>query len=326
MLPAMWMIWMLACTGDEPEPEGPFLPTGRTASVGFVDEQAETLWIAGGRTTSGITDDTLGLDLTTGDWTPGPPSGEPLARAGCAAGGAGAIVFGGTSDFDQETDHTWIWVPGDNMPWAPASTGPPARAWHASAWSAGQLWVHGGRQDDDDVVLFEDLWSYDPTADVWTEHLVSPGGPGGRYRHAMTWLDGQIWIHGGLDVDGERSNKLWSYDVTAAQWQQRELGLPAPSARASHALQTLGDALWLWGGDRTDDSVWIRGASEESWTEITPEVSPPLREDAMTAPVPGGAGLWIFGGELADGSLASDVWQWDPTTTGWTELLPLDDG
>jgi hypothetical protein len=328
MLPAMWWICPLACTsliacdGDEPSDEPPFTPTGRTASVGHVDASGEILWVAGGLTASGVTDDTLALDLVTGEWTPGPPAGEPAYRAVGTAGGPGGVVFGGTNGLDQESDQVWLWTPGAEVPWVAGSSGPQGRAWHAAAWGDGRLWVHGGRQDDGDVLLFDDLWAYDPGPDVWTEHAVPTGGPGPIYRHGLAWLDGDLWVYGGLDQAGERSQVLWRLMLTEGQWVQQELGLPAPSARASHRLLTVDDALWLWGGD-DDESVWTRGADDDAWLALTLSEGPLPREDALLAPTPDGTSVLLFGGDVDGVGAVGDAWRWDVATATWTELSPL---
>ncbi len=318
----MIWIWLLACTDDEP-PDTPEIPGGRAASVGYAADDGTALWIAGGRTASGVTDDTLRLDLLTGELTLGPPAGEPLYRAAAAAGGPGGVVFGGTNGFDQETDHTWLWTPEAEVPWVAGATGAPARSWHASAWGEAQLWVHGGRRDDTDVLVHEDLWAYDPGADVWTETALPSGGPGDLYRHGMAWLDGDLWLFGGLDANGESTQALWRLDRGAGQWVQQELGLPAPGARASHRLLTVDDRLWLWGGDGDDDSVWTRGADDAAWTELPDSDGPLVREDPLIAPLPDGTGVVLFGGDLDGQGVVNDAWTWDAATQAWTELAPI---
>ncbi len=322
----MLLLLTLACTDDEP-PETPFVPTGRAGSAGYVDADG-VLQLAGGRTAAGATDDTLAFDPETGTWTAGPPSGEAFYRGVAHAGGPGGVVFGGTTGFNEETPHTWLWEPGADIPWVPASEEPQGRAWHASAWGDGQLWIHGGRQDDGDVVIFDDLWSYDPGADVWTGHALPTGGPGGLYRHGLAWLEDDLWVFGGLDEDDERNQALWRLDRAAGQWIQQELGLPAPSPRASHRLLSLDDRLWLWGGDDDDDSVWVRAASDQDWTEVEDldDLGPRVREDPVIAPLPDGSGALLFGGDLAGTGAVNDVWRWDVATEAWTELAPVDLG
>lgn len=317
----MWWIGLLACTGDTP-PDAPFVPAGRSGSVAFVDDDGLTLRIAGGRTDSGVSDDTLALDLDTLAWTAGPPAGEPLYRTGGAASGDGAVVFGGTSRFDQESELTWHWRPGDDVPWIAGGSGPPARAWHATTWGDGQLWVHGGRQDDGDVVVFDDLWAYDPTVQVWTEHAVPAGGPTARYRHGLAWLDGDLWVHGGLDAAGDRHNALWRLDQTAGRWVAQELGQSAPAARASHNLAALDGVLWLWGGDPTDTRVWTRGPQDPGWTPHDTEDAPAAREDAAVAALPDESGLLLFGGDREVDGPGNDIWAWDGTTSTWSSLVP----
>ncbi len=317
----MWFSLFLACPG-EPDPDdsatGPFAPEGRSGAVGYVSPDGALLHIAGGRIATGPTVDTLSLDLETATWAAGPPSEIPFHRGGLAPDGDGAVVFGGTTDFDQETDTTWTWRPGDEVPWQGQATGPAARSWHGVAAGSGRLWVHGGRQDDGDVVVHEDLWSYDLGVGTWTEHTVPLGGPGALYRHAMTWANGLLWIHGGLDEGGDRQSALWSLDVNGQQWTLQDISGPFPEARGSHVMEVLDGQLWVFGGHATDNAVWLRTLGADTWEEVPSDGGPAPREDAVSAPTPDGASVLLYGGGLADQELASDAWRWE--AGAWTEL------
>jgi hypothetical protein len=62
---------------------------------------------------------------------------------------------------------------------------------------------------------------------------------------------------------------------------------------------------WLWNG--------------ESWTEASPEVSPPPRSGASMAYSPPLDGIVLFGGSNgAPGGHLGDTWLWDGET--WTEM------
>ncbi len=317
----MSILLILACNGG-PEPDdsapGAFTPQGRSGSVGFVSDDAASLHVAGGRLATGPTEDTLVLDLATGAWAAGPPSELPLHRAGLVPDTAGAVVFGGTTDFDQETDTTWAWQPGNDTPWQERPTGPPARSWHGVAAGLGQLWLYGGRQDDGDVLVFEDLWAYDLGSGTWTEQTVPPGGPGARYRHALCWANGLLWLHGGLDADDDRRDDLWSLDVSGQQWTLQDHSGPFPEARASHSLEVVGEMLWLFGGDPGDTSVWRLTPGSTTWEEVAQDDGPAARDDHLAAATPDGTAVILFGGDLADQELAGDAWRWE--AGAWTRI------
>jgi hypothetical protein len=83
------------------------------------------------------------------------------------------------------------------------------------------LWVYGGRRDDYNSRL-NDLWSYNPNNDQWTQ---KSNGPGGRTEGAAAFdpVSRQIVIWGGLE-DGwsdPPSAEVWTYNTQTDLWIQR---------------------------------------------------------------------------------------------------------
>jgi N-acetylneuraminic acid mutarotase len=213
----------------------------------------------------------------------------------------------------------WTWVSGSNTPGASgiygtlgvASVGnaPGARLAPVS-WidSAGHLLLFGGNGLDaasgasNDL---NDLWSYDPSTNLWTwlsgsNASSSPGvygslgvaaagnAPPAR-NAAVSWKDaaGLLWLFGGSGL-----NDLWSFDPGAQQWTW-ESGSNTSGASGVYGTQ----------GVPAAPNVPGSRSGAVSWTDTTGR-------------------LWLFGGYGQDtngsGGFLSDLWSYVPSTGQWT--------
>jgi hypothetical protein len=147
----------------------------------------------------------------------------------------------------------WTWVSGTNgldtsgnyggVAGAPAKPG--ARSAAASDTTAdGKLWLCGGLIGSGPQILtfgpqMNDIWTYDPSNDLWSYRSGSQSGgaigtygtlgvrdarnhPSGRWTiGTMTSLNGAQWFFGGGGLDGfgsyGRNSDLWNYGITMPQ-------------------------------------------------------------------------------------------------------------
>ena len=175
----------------------------------------------------------------------------PLARSAHA----GALdrqvffVFAGKGD-ETFLDDLWVY---NNLldSWTLVGllTAPAARKAHVALTDpAGDLWIHGG---EDDQTFFQDLWQL--SANTWTLVSNSSTVPG-RSGHIAVWdsRNRAIWIHGGYD--GALRQDLWKFDTEASKWFSIDSSYQLSRAYHVAALDEVNQALWIHGG--YDGGTW----------------------------------------------------------------------
>jgi N-acetylneuraminic acid mutarotase len=153
-------------------------------------------------------------------------------------------VLGELNDLWQYSSgaNTWTWMSGARaanadgiygMQGTPSTGNTPGARYGAISWidAGGNLWLFGGAVSA--VVLFNDLWKYNPSAKTWTwvsgsnvanaqgfygnQGVPSTNNAPGARTGAVSWIDsgGHIWLLGGLGSDSTKTaglmNDLWEY-------------------------------------------------------------------------------------------------------------------
>jgi len=323
----MWLVLACLACSDGKNPQTS--PAGRYSHVGALSEDGAALHIAGGSSENGRVNDAWAFDLSGNTWSQGPELPESIFRATAVRDGDVLLVFAGTAEGGVESDRLYRWNLGDGS-WTlvdTGSSGPPGR-YKAAAVMAGEVMVlHGGRTNDDGLdVTRSDLWTFDPTADTWTQRNTN-GGPGPLTRQGLTW-DAQremVWVSGGLDGEDVRHDWLWSLDLDSGVWARHEVEGDTPGVRASHTFVAVGGKLLLWGGSGSDDSTWVYDPDTGAWTRTSHQTAPSPR-DAQVADLTGdGTSLYLMGGDPAqddEGDFVSDLWRLDLDSMAWTQLEP----
>lgn len=214
---------------------------------------------------------------------PGPRPGPRFAHALAWDAGRGRLVlFGGavpTSPGDDRRmlrDDLWGWERGAGR-WTSVSQprgGPPARAWHATAYDPVRrhVLVFGGKvARGQRLERTAELWSWD--GERWA--LQAEDGPAPRSGAGLCWAGGdRVLLFGGSGEDGRLAD-TWAWD--GAAWSAAAAGV-APSARSTPRTVWTGEGALLFGGrdargDRDDTWLWRGGR----WRELTPARPPPAR-------------------------------------------------
>ncbi|GEM_PF-558954 len=184
----------------------------------------------------------------------------------------------------------------------------------AQSWVGpnGNFWLFGGTgASESNGGLLNDLWMYDPAADLWTPmkgDITSAGNvgiygtigvadsannPGGR-ETAVTWVDsaGNFWMFGGdgygLGNAVGRLNDLWKYDVNTGDWT------------------------WMSGSSSINQSGSFGTLGVPSSSNV-----PRSREEAVGW-VDNSNDLWLFGGLTTSSQRHNDLWRYDISTGLWT--------
>jgi len=301
----------------------PGSPARRDAFGAAWDPGADALYVFGGRTDSGTSNDLWRWDAQSNTWANlNPTGGPPPARTGCTAvwdTSAGILlVFGGAKQTSGEEllDDLWRYSPATNS-WtqlSPSGGPPPSRYSHGAIWDAlnSQMLVFGGYG----AGVRNDLWSYRPGANTWSE--VSPAGstpPPARTTFGSAWDGSGMVIFGGNPVTGFLLNDLWRYSVTANSWAQLNPSGGLPSARNGPTLvwNPLSGSLLMFGGFNWQSGhlsdLWSYAVTTNAWAQMYPTGGPPLPRAFHEA-------VWddannrmlVFGGYSYSHGLFNDLW------------------
>ena len=165
---------------------------------------------------------------------------------------------------------------------------PSPRMGHTGWEYAGQLWVFGGLGHSQGGYLNDhgnfvgmssnvannQLLSYDPTAQKWTNPQSYGNVPSPRLGHASTIINNKVWVFGGCkSTQVMIDDTIFELAMHSLTWTQLQTGQLCPQVRASCTLTALaGEKLVLHGGfgdpDRFSDT-WIMDLSSHSWKLYT---------------------------------------------------------
>ena len=101
--------------------------------------------------------------------------------------------------------------------------------------------VVGGR-DSSETIVYNDLWSYDPQSDSWSQLDNGSGAFTARFRLRAAWdaTNNMLYIHGG-GASGSVASDLWSYQVTATT-----------TTTTAGSGSVVGDPVTYFGGKRVE--------------------------------------------------------------------------
>ncbi len=188
------------------------------------------------------------------------------------------------------------------------------------------IFFGGGCQDATGYELFNDMWLFDPTNNIWTE--INPTvKPSARSSHSMVYdsINHRTILFGGWDDTVGLMNDTWIYDSQTNQWTEV---FPAnkPSNRQSNAIYYDSNAqrVILFGGYREVgghlDDTWEYNYSDNSWTELNPTSNPSGRYGSRMVYDPINQRGILFGGRST--SILDDTWIYYYGNNTWIELSP----
>jgi N-acetylneuraminic acid mutarotase len=180
------------------------------------------------------------------------------------------------------------------------------------------------------TVIFGDTWVYDASDETWTQ-MFPATAPSPRYALAMAPVNGtdQIVLFGGEDASTVVQDDTWIYDLSDNTWTQLFPTEP-PSPREFHEMTSVSgtDQIVLFGGflvgNVDDGETWVYDASDNTWTQMSPAVSPSPRRSHAMAAVSGTDQIVLFGGVQNVGPpvIFGDTWVYDASENTWTQKSP----
>lgn len=266
-------------------------------------------------------------------WTQLHPSGpSPAAREDhtwtITPDGATAYLFAG-HDGGTVYDDLWAYdLAADS--WSQivdAGEGPAARFGHNAVWAPGiGLVIFAGQGPD---TFFNDLWTYDPSANTWRQLPATGAIPVSRYGScAAIGPDGRLWISHGFTSEGQRFADTRAFDFATSAWTDETPVGDVPTRRCLHACWWTGDGeLALFGGQTTGitalGDLWRLTVGERpgtnAWTKLS-LASGSIPDRNLYAAARWGAGTIVFGGQGLDGDYLADAWRFADSS----EAHPLD--
>jgi len=186
-----------------------------------------------------------------------------------------------------------------------------------------QVFLFGGQ----DTQPRNDLWAFSLASRQWTEIQVLGARPAARFGHTLIF-DPQrrrLVLFGGQA--GGFFSDVWAYDVASGGWQQLAADDAGPSRRYAHSAiyEPVRDRLVISHGftnaGRFDDT-WAFDFSNNSWRNLSPSGTRPLRRCLHHAAYDAANGqMYLYGG-CASGfgpCPLGDLWSFDLNTNQWTE-------
>ncbi|TXK45707.1 galactose oxidase [Pontibacter qinzhouensis] len=179
----------------------------------------------------------------------------------------------------------------------------------------------------DGVNYLRDFWEYDPATDTWTQIADFPGTA--RYGALALTIQDKGYI--GAGYDGNYLKDFWQYDPASGQWTEK-VGLGGAKRLNGFAFAQNGKG--YVGGGR-NNSLYETDLLEydpvaDSWKRLKSltsderdgETYPLSRASAITLEINNRAYL-VTG---TNGSLLSEVWEYDALSDLWTRKNDFDGG
>lgn len=168
-------------------------------------------------------------------------------------------------------------------------TGPSPRAFHASVNDrrSDKLVVFSGttyneNQFFSNFTLYPDTWVWDLNNGGW--HLANNGvgAPPARAQSGFTYLNGKMYVFGGVNEFFSATNDLWAFDFDTETWSQITPSGSLPPSRSAFVMEANEDqnAIYIFSGEGGADNgfaqlddTWIYSVSGNTWSNITPSTS-----------------------------------------------------
>ncbi|KAH7358225.1 kelch repeat-containing protein [Plectosphaerella cucumerina] len=217
-----------------------------------------------------ILDETLYLlNTSTRQWSRSLPSGtRPAGRYGHSLNilGSKIYIFGGQVEgyfmndlaaFDlnqlQLPNARWeMLIQNSESGGPPPGRIPPARTNHSIITYNDKMYLFGGTNG---YQWFNDVWSYDATANEWTQMDCIGYIPQPREGHAAALVDDVMYIFGGRTEEGADLGDLAAFRISSRRWYTFQNMGPSPSPRSGHSMTAVGKAVVIVGGEPSSSPV-----------------------------------------------------------------------
>lgn len=230
----------------------------------------------------------------------------------------GSTLFNDLWAFDLE-QQSWTEL-------TPTGDPPAKRFGHEAVWVEGLgVVVFAGQAGP--TTFFDDLWVYEPEANMWRELPVEGTRPKARYGTcAAVGPDGRLWISHGFTEDGTRFADTQAYDFATNRWTDETPEGQAPVTRCLHGCWWTDDGRFaLYAGQTTGVTALgdLRTLADPAtpdaeWSQVDGELPPDRNLYAFARH---GDAVVVTGGRGLDGYL-NDAFTFDAATLEVESLSP----
>lgn len=269
------------------------------------------------------------------DWQQLNPANAPDARFGHSLvtmpDGRG-ILYGGEDSLGELFDDLHIFEQDTWNQVIPAGGSPSARRDHR-AWVRGDfMMIFGGFGNSGE--LLNDLWSFDPTANTWSQIAYTNDPPDPRTNHAAWSSGGKDYILGGVGENGFAKSDIWVFDPSTGTWEKKTR---CPSQVDDAAVVNYGEDAYILA---YSPYVLSYNTAEDKWYDRSvADPKPPklhsilyqrgakleLGTEKATAAenILSTNNAWLFGGMNNEDSIMNTTWCYDFTTESYSQHTDL---
>jgi hypothetical protein len=187
------------------------------------------------------------------------------------------LLYGGLGANNHYLSDLWSFAPGSGS-WkaiACSNNGPGARS-SAAVWNGRQMLLLGGMNKNG---LLSDFWSYTPGSNGGWQEVAATTPLGQRTYQTMVWdnSDNQLYVFGGLDVNGLQRNDFYVYSASGG-WTSitpKSASNPLPRQQGAGTWDSKDHVLLLMGGwedgqDQPYWGMWVYDPGQNAWEILTP--------------------------------------------------------
>ncbi|GAB4855654.1 hypothetical protein Ancab_024276 [Ancistrocladus abbreviatus] len=209
------------------------------------------------------------------------------------------------------------------MAWSTLTTtgnGPGPRDSHSTTLWGSKMVVFGGTNGSKKV---NDLHILDLGSNEWIEPICRGTPPSPRESHTATLVgDEKLVVFGGSGEGvGNYLNDLHILDLKTMRWSSPEVKGEVPRPRDSHTAVSVGNKLFVYGGDcgdRYHGEVDVFDVDTVTWTRLLVQGSSPGARAGHVA-VTTGTKIYVIGG-VGDKTYYNDAWVLDTNMHSWAKL------
>lgn len=99
------------------------------------------------------------------------------------------------------------------------------------------------------MTWFNDVWTYDPRSNAWTELDCIGYIPVAREGHSAALVNDTMYIFGGRTQEGVDLGDLAAFRITSRRWYMFQNMGHSPSARSGHSMTAFGKHIVVMGGE-----------------------------------------------------------------------------